>query len=46
MTSDDPYTLPEDPPAPEDDGAADHLPGSSLPDVALPATDGTGVKLA
>jgi peroxiredoxin len=33
-------------PAPEDDGAAQHLPGMSVPDIALPATDGTQVSLA
>jgi peroxiredoxin len=42
----DPYTLPPDLPRPEDDGAADHLPGARLPDLALPATDGTTVGLA
>lgn len=31
---------------PVDDGAADGLPGSPLPAVALPATDGTEVALA
>lgn len=33
-------------PAPEDDGAANHLTGMALPDVALPATDGEDVTLA
>ena len=33
-------------PAPEDDGAARHLAGMALPDIALPATDGTQVSLA
>lgn len=33
-------------PAPEDDGAADHLAGRALPAVSLPATDGTAVDLA
>lgn len=33
-------------PAPEDDGAADHLAGSGLPSVALPATDGSRVDLS
>ncbi len=32
-------------PAPEDDGACEHLPGSELPDVALTATDGSTVNL-
>lgn len=33
-------------PAPVDDGAARHLPGLSVPDIALTATDGTSVSLA
>ena len=33
-------------PAPEDDGAARHLAGMSLPDIALPATDGSTVNLS
>jgi peroxiredoxin len=33
-------------PAPEDDGAARHLPGSRVPSVALAATDGSAVDLA
>jgi peroxiredoxin len=37
--------LPADLPVPEDDGAADHLRGAPLPAVALPATDGTSVRL-
>ena len=36
------YTqLPDDLPVPEDDGAADHLPGLPLPDLDLPSTDGS-----
>ena len=42
----DPYTLPPDLPRPDDDGAADHLAGATVPDIALPATDGTSVNLA
>jgi peroxiredoxin len=38
--------LPADLPVPEDDGAADHLPGLALPDVALPATTGGTISLA
>ncbi len=38
-------TLPDDLPVPEDDGAADHLPGRELPPVGLTATDGTTVRL-
>ena len=33
-------------PAPQDDGAARHLEGLELPDVALPATDGSSVTLS
>ena len=46
MKGDDLYALPDDLPVPEDDGATDHLPGSRLPDVALPATDGSEITLA
>ena len=46
MRSDDLYTLPDDLPVPQDDGAAEHLRGSALPPVSLPATDGTDVTLA
>jgi peroxiredoxin len=38
--------LPENLPVPQDDGATSHLKGLHLPDVALPATDGTSVNLA
>jgi peroxiredoxin len=41
----DPTALPDDLPVPEDDGAADHLDGAALPPLALPATDGTRVRL-
>jgi peroxiredoxin len=37
--------LPADLPIPEDDGAADHLPGRELPDVTLAATSGEAVAL-
>jgi peroxiredoxin len=37
--------LPDNLPVPVDDGAAGHLLNSSLPDVILPATDGTSVNL-
>jgi peroxiredoxin len=33
-------------PTPQDDGAARHLAGMTVPDVILPATDGTQVSLA
>lgn len=38
--------LPGDLPVPEDDGACDHLPGSSVPPVALAGTDGESHELA
>jgi peroxiredoxin len=41
----DPTSLPDDLPVPEDDGATDHLPGTALPAIALPATDATRVRL-
>ncbi|MDQ0374439.1 peroxiredoxin [Cellulomonas humilata] len=37
--------LPDDLPAPADDGAADHLAGTPLPAISLPATDGSVVAL-
>jgi peroxiredoxin len=42
----DVYSLPPDLPAPEDDGAADHLTGTTVPRLELPTTDGHGVDLA
>jgi peroxiredoxin len=41
-----PDTFPDDLPVPVDDGAADHLRGLAMPDIALPATDGANVSLA
>ncbi len=38
--------LPTDLPAPQDDGACDHLRGRTLPDVALRATDGSLINLS
>ena len=38
--------IPENLPVPKDDGAADHLPGSIVPPVSLPSTDGDLVDLA
>ena len=38
--------LPPDLPVPEDDGAADRLPGAPIPAVSLEATDGSMVDLA
>jgi peroxiredoxin len=40
----DPTVLPDDLPIPQDDGAARHLEGMRLPNLALPATDGTAVN--
>jgi peroxiredoxin len=42
----DPTFLPPDLPVPQDDGAARHLAGETLPDVTLPATEGPAVNLA
>jgi peroxiredoxin len=42
----DPTFLPPDIPVPQDDGAAKHLPGTKLPDLALPATSGPAVNLS
>ena len=44
--SEDFRQLPPDLPVPVDDGAADHLPGSGLPSVALPSTLGGELDLA
>jgi peroxiredoxin len=44
--SDNVYQLPPDLPVPEDDGACDHLTGTRLPPVALPATGGASVDLS
>jgi peroxiredoxin len=41
----DPTHLPTDLPAPEDDGAADHLPALALPAIALTSTAGLTVAL-
>jgi peroxiredoxin len=42
----DPNFLPPDIPAPQDDGAARHLPGMQWPDVALAATSGPAVNVS
>jgi len=44
--TDDLHALPPDLPVPVDDGACDHLPGLSLPSLALTATDGRMVDLS
>jgi peroxiredoxin len=41
-----PNVLPPNIPVPQDDGAARHLAGMKLPDLALPATDGGNVNLS
>jgi peroxiredoxin len=41
-----PNILPPNIPVPQDDGAAKHLAGMKLPDLALPATSGAAVNLA
>ncbi|UVM51205.1 MULTISPECIES: peroxiredoxin [unclassified Pseudomonas] len=38
--------LPDNLPVPEDDGGADHLLGCALPQLVLPATDGSQVDLS
>ena len=38
-------SVPTDLPAPEDDGATDHLPGTPMPHVVLPSTVGDEVAL-
>jgi len=40
-----PAPLPENLPAPQDDGAARHLPGQTLPGLTFPATDGNDIAL-
>jgi peroxiredoxin len=42
----DPNVLPPNIPVPQDDGAAAHLAGLRLPDLALPATDGVQINLS
>jgi peroxiredoxin len=42
----DVYSLPDDLPVPEDDGACDHLPGVRLPHLRLPATSAEELNLA
>src|ERR671928_1273748 len=41
-----PQALPEGLPVPTDDGASDHLPGTSIPNVPLISTAGESVDLA
>lgn len=44
--TDDLLTIPEGLPVPVDDGACDHLVGTTIPSIPLPATDGRTVDLA
>jgi peroxiredoxin len=39
------FSLPAHLPVPADDGAADHLTGMRLPEIALPATNGSSIRL-
>lgn len=41
----DPIALPPDLPIPVDDGASDHLPGATMPALALPSTAGVPVRV-
>jgi peroxiredoxin len=45
-TATNPNVLPDKLPIPQDDGAADHLTGMAVPDIALLATDGRQINLA
>jgi len=45
-TATNPNLLPANIPAPQDDGAARHLAGATLPDLSLPATIGPAVDLS
>ncbi len=40
------HEIPKDLPVPQDDGGARHLAGMPLPDIGLPATDGSAVNLS
>ena len=46
MTAANYEQLPDDLPAPQDDGAAAHLPGTEMPSITLPATTGGAVDLS
>jgi len=46
MRTDNLYTVPEDLPVPQDDGACDHLRGSMLPAIGLKATSGKTIDLS
>lgn len=46
MSENESFPLPDGLPEPEDDGEADHLPGTVVPSVTLSATDGAAVDLS
>ena len=46
MRTDNLYSLPENLPVPQDDGACDHLRGSMLPSIGLRTTSGSMVDLS
>lgn len=46
MVENESFPLPDDLPEPEDDGEADHLPGTTVPSVTLSVTDGTTLDLS
>jgi peroxiredoxin (alkyl hydroperoxide reductase subunit C) len=45
-TATNPNVLPANIPAPQNDGAADHLAGTALPDIPLTATSGPAINLS
>lgn len=46
MSEDHAFPLPDDLPEPTDDGATDQLPGTDVPSIGLPATNGGFVDLS
>ena len=46
MRTDNLYSLPEDLPVPQNDGACDHLRGALLPSIGLSATSGATIDLS
>ena len=46
MGENESFPLPDDLPEPEDDGEADHLPGTTVPSETLSTTDGTVLDLS
>ena len=45
-TQNEHFPLPPNLPVPDDDGAADHLKGARLPDISLPATNDSLIRLS